>query len=315
MSWERDPLYAKAKLFFENAFEVSRDSPTFGLWCSFGLELLARAALASVSPTLLAQPEKEHKNLLYSLNLDVESAFPKSIIISVAFTLCKKLFPDFTDKDYVIANAIVNRRNEELHSGIAAFDEYKTSEWIADFYHACQSLAISMGETLDSVFGEDEAKIANEILNANQENIKKKVYETMKSHSDVFNNKPKLEKEDAKIRAEEIGRQLAFEHHHRVTCPACNCVATVQGRLFGKEQVSPDDDEIIVRHSVIPTTFSCSACGLNLNSYAELKEAGLGDHYTRRATYTPGEYYGLIDPDNIESYMEDYIHEREFDNE
>jgi hypothetical protein len=59
MSWERDPLWAKTKLFFERAFNEPREDPIFGLWCSLGLELLGRAALSSISPTLLAEPDKE----------------------------------------------------------------------------------------------------------------------------------------------------------------------------------------------------------------------------------------------------------------
>lgn len=68
MSWERDPLLAKSKLFFDRAFSEQSESPLFGLWCSMGLELLARAALASVSPTLLAEPNSDHKFLLHALN-------------------------------------------------------------------------------------------------------------------------------------------------------------------------------------------------------------------------------------------------------
>ena len=34
MSWERDPLWAKAKLFFERAFEESPEDSLFGLWAS-----------------------------------------------------------------------------------------------------------------------------------------------------------------------------------------------------------------------------------------------------------------------------------------
>jgi hypothetical protein len=68
MRWERDPLWAKSRLFLERAFDEPREDPLFGLWCSLGLELLARAALASVSPTLLAEPDNEHRFLLHALN-------------------------------------------------------------------------------------------------------------------------------------------------------------------------------------------------------------------------------------------------------
>ena len=79
MSWERDPLFAKSRLFFGRAFDLPRDDPQFGLWCAFGLELLARAALASVSPTLLAEPDDDHKHLLHSLGRGAERSSGKSI--------------------------------------------------------------------------------------------------------------------------------------------------------------------------------------------------------------------------------------------
>lgn len=56
MSWEREPLWVKSRLFFEHAMAHDRDDPRFGLWCAFGLELLARAAVSSISPTLLGNP-------------------------------------------------------------------------------------------------------------------------------------------------------------------------------------------------------------------------------------------------------------------
>ena len=99
MSWERDPLWAKSKLFFEYAFETRRDDPRFGLWCSLGLELLARAALAAVSPTLLAQPEADQKNLLHVVHRDSAISSPKSIVASMVFDLCKRMFPVFTEED------------------------------------------------------------------------------------------------------------------------------------------------------------------------------------------------------------------------
>jgi hypothetical protein len=64
MSCEKDPLWAKSKLYFGYALEVPRDDARFGLWCAMGLELLARAAIASISPTLLADPDHNQKNLL-----------------------------------------------------------------------------------------------------------------------------------------------------------------------------------------------------------------------------------------------------------
>ena len=36
MSWERDPLWAKAKLYFERGFTFPRGDPQFGFWVCLG---------------------------------------------------------------------------------------------------------------------------------------------------------------------------------------------------------------------------------------------------------------------------------------
>lgn len=317
MSWERDPLWAKARLFFERAFDESRDAPTFGLWCSLGLELLARAALASISPTLLAEPDREHKHLLHALNRGSELVPRKSIGTVQVFNLCRTLFPDFTKDDFTAAIALINRRNEELHSGGAAFDEYPPTQWLAGFYRACNLLSAAMGESLTSLFGKDEASVANETLTENLNDVRQRVESAIASHRSVFKDKSSGDRKSAVAEAEKLGAALATQRHHRVDCPACKCVATVQGRPFGKENISPGKGEIVVRQAVAPTSFACSACGLKLEGYAQLETAGLGGRYQRKTTYSPDVYYGLIDPEDIDSYVEDYLAEQqpEYDNE
>jgi len=321
MSWERDPLLAKARLFFQHAFNTQRDDASFGLWCSLGLELLARATLASVSPTLLAQPDNEQKNLLHVVHKESELAFPKSIAAIQVFDLCKRMFPVFSEEDRKVTLALLNRRNAELHSGAAAFEEYRSSQWLAGFYHACRSLATALEESLEDLFGEQEAKFAEEVLAENRDNVKKEVLSAIAAHKRVFETKQQDEQETAKLEAEKLGQELSTKRHHRVTCPACGCTATVQGRPFGKEHVTHDESgEIIVKQAVSPTEFSCPACGLKLATYAQLETAGLGDHYTRKTTYSAAEYYGLIEPDDLDSYLAEYLASqaedfREYDNE
>ena len=317
MSWDRDPLWAKAKLFFQHAFNTDRDDPVFGLWCSLGLELLARAALASVSPTLLALPERDQRNLLHVVHPESELLFPKSISATLVFDLCGRMFPAFSEDDRKVASALLNRRNAELHSGAAAFHEYKPSQWLAGFYHACQSLATVLGESLEDLFGESEAKFAQDLLAENRENIKQKVLSAIAAHKKVFEGKEEDLQDAARTAAAELGEELSTQRHHRVVCPACGCIATVQGRLFGKEHVTHgDDDEIVVKQAVSPTEFSCSACGLHLASFAELETAGVADHYTRTTIFSADEYYGLIYPDDVDSYLAEQSGDfMEYDNE
>jgi hypothetical protein len=314
VSWDYDPLWAKTRLFFQHAFGQERDDPAFGLWCSFGLELLARAAVAFVSPTLLAQPDNEQKNLLHVVHKESELPFPRSIPANRVVSLCVQLFPAFSDEDSKACQALLNRRNAELHSAAAAFEEYRPSQWLTGFYHACESLTTVIGESLEALFGDEEAEFAQDLLAEKRDTIKKSVLDAVSAHKKSFEELPSRERLAARAEAEARGRELSTERHHRVVCPACSCTATVQGRLFGKAHVNYEDSgEIVVRQAVSPTEFSCPACGLKLGTYAELEVAGVADHYTRRTTSSPEDYYGLVDPAELE-YDQEGIGP-EYDNE
>lgn len=323
MSWERDPLWAKARLYFERAFAESAADPRFGLWCSLALELLARAALASVSPTLLAEPDREHKFLLLALNRGSEKTPRRSIRTAQVFELCTQLFGNFSKNDQIAAMALVNRRNDELHTGASAFDEYPSKLWLTGFYRLCYTLADAMGESLDTLFGADRGKAARQILDESQDEVKQQVLRTISEHHKVFELMTESDRRAAAERAEKEGARLAHERHHRVTCPACGSVATVQGEPFGQEQVTTnaEDGTIEVRQTISPRTFSCSACELKLKSYAELDAAQLGGHYTRTTTYSPEDYYGLIDPESVDeekiinAWLEEQAADAEYDNE
>ena len=153
-----------------------------------------------------------------------------------------------------------------------------------------------MGESLTNLFGEDEASVADETLTEDQNDVRQRVQSTISAHENVFLGKPEEERQAATTEAERLGLQLATHRHHRVTCPACQCVATVQGRPFGKEHITHNEGDIIVRQAVAPMSFACSACGLKLEGYPQLESAGLGGHYQRKTTYSPDEYSHLPHP-------------------
>ena len=311
MSWDRDSLWVKSRLYFERAFETDREEDTFGLWCAMGLELLARSALAKFSPTLLAEPDPEHKYLLIALDLGSAKVSRRSIATNQVLNLCKTLIPDFTEDEVRLASALTGRRNEEHHSGSAAFQEYSTQQWISGFYKCCKILAESQEESLTSLFGDDEAKVAEGVIAEVADEVKSKVFNAIAAYRKVFNEKEEAERNELKEKSEKQGETLSYKSHHRVACPACDCVATVQGDTYGQEQIEHKDDEIVVRQSVIPTRFSCSACGLKLSGYGELSSANIADHFTHRIHYMPEEYYDLIDPHDTEamqSYAEDHGH-------
>ncbi len=325
MSWERDPLWAKARLFFEHALAHDRDDPRFGLWCAFGLEMLARATVASVSPTLLAEPHRDHIYLLHAVGRGSPKVDRRSLSAAQLFNLCEVLFSEFKSEQKTSALALVNRRNAELHTGENAFGTYTTRQWIAGFYACCQALVAPLGETLTTLLGEAEAKEAEHVLAVAEREVRTRVRGQIAAHRRVFQERDEVEREAARTLAEETGNRLAHQRHHRVPCPACESVATVQGDPLGSPNVVHDDEDgtIVVKQAIAPRRFACPACGLKLDGYAELSAAGLGDQYTRTVGYSPEEYYELISPDDhdeIERIARDRLglhkpYEDEYDNE
>ncbi len=300
MSWERDPLWAKARLYFEKAMSRRHDESEFGLWCSLGLELLARSAVASVSPVLLAEPDREQQNVLHALKMGSDRTPRKSIGTVVVLRLCKQLFDGFSQKHYDLASTIINRRNEELHTGDAAFEIYRSKHWVLGFYRICRTLTEAMGESLETLFGEEEARAAISMLEQDDEGTRQRVQSAIAASKKAFGEKGEDEREQIKARMVAEGKKLAYARHHRVACPACGCVATIQGETVGTAKAEmTEHGKIVIREPVSPRTMTCLGCGLKLNSYAELDEAGLGGNYTRTTTTTPEDYYNLVD---LETY-------------
>jgi hypothetical protein len=85
--------------------------------------------------------------------------------------------------------------------------------------------------------------------------------------------------------------------------------ATRRGFEQTPRKVVLGDGAVYIWHiaeELSPRSFSCIACGLKLQSYAALHVVGLGGQYTRTTERTPGEYYGLIDPNSVD-WMQEYL--------
>lgn len=63
MNWTKDALFTKAKLYAEKAFQEEKDSPFYGVFMTFSLELLSRAAIANIHPVLLAEQDAKQDRL------------------------------------------------------------------------------------------------------------------------------------------------------------------------------------------------------------------------------------------------------------
>lgn len=313
MNWTKDALFSKAKLFIEKASAEDKDSSYYGIFSALALELLARAALANIHPTLLADADSNQKNVLYALGRLDSSASPKSIMTKQVIALCGSLIPDFNSDLQKLALSMTERRNEELHSGGAAFQEYNQDLWIGSFYKACQVLTASMGESLVSFLGKERAAEAETLISESDTRIKKEVMDRISARRKIYEedmaaDKDKIDKLIIGSKFEVLSK--THQGHHQVVCPCCGNAATIFGKESSSSHEEVQEDVVIVRKDVIPNSFSCQVCGLKLSSYAELQAANLPLHYTNTYTYDPIEYFG-IDVDEIvaSGYLEEYSNE------
>ena len=166
--WSKDGLLGKAQRYAQEMLMHSRDDWHFGLLSTFVLEFLGRAALAKLSPTLLAEP-KDWNNLYFALGeTPTAPKFrPRSIGVATVFSRLQEILPTFTPELEGFAAQHLNHRNEELHAGSTPFDGLKTN-WLPTYYTTCSVLLASMGESLDLLFGPAESKVAETLIVASR---------------------------------------------------------------------------------------------------------------------------------------------------
>ena len=96
------------------------------MWASAALELLGKAALARVSPLLIAAPNEEGLNILIATGLIEGNAKFVSVSASTIFKRCQRAFRPFSAVD---ALKFADARNEYLHGAAIGFMTFEPEAW------------------------------------------------------------------------------------------------------------------------------------------------------------------------------------------
>lgn len=288
-SWDKDALLMKAQRYSEQMFQHDHTDWQFVLWSSFALEFLSRAALSNVSPVLLADQKSWH-NLFHALGYKPNATkfLPKSISVTEVLSRLSEIYPEFNSELGGFCMGHTGMRNAELHSGDMPYEELKQSAWLAKFYRASTVLLKPMGKELADLIGDEAAKLASKLIDAEADDAAKAVTGKIKSHKSVWDDKEDSEKETLCKQA----KLWATKHiGHRVACPACASVAIVQGEPISAPTTTLENDVIIEKQNHIPNKFECIACGLKISGLSFLSQAGLGDMFISKIEYDAAEYY------------------------
>lgn len=287
MNWSNELLWKKAAVYATLAMEQDRDSELFPLWMAFAVEFVARATLAHVHPSLLADPSSgEH--ILYACGIGAPDR-PKSIPVKTVFDRCKAVLPTFDDAVRVQCLALIDRRNAELHSGELAFAQFRTAIWLAGVFRACDAMATFQGRSLEQLLGEEHAAAAREMITAEDAALYKQIMSRIGQAKGAYQAAEAAGA--APQSTEPLGRTARTAS--KAVCPACGATGTVDGEVIGSSEPKMGGDTIYWDLHILPTSFDCARCGLRLGSHKEMHAAGMGGQYSRAEYQDPADFYGM----------------------
>ena len=293
--WSEESLFCKAVLYIQRMEDHPAEDWQYGLWSALSLEFLSRAALAHISPVLLADKRNWH-NLVYALGKKPRSRkfSPVSLSTREVYQRLKELIPSFAEvADFCATHT--RRRNSELHSGELAFESLDTSTWLPYFYLACDILVKSINRQLTELVSDSSA--AENMINSLRDAAAKSIKKDIRAHETVWSNKDAKEQLKLSLQA----TTWATRHEgHRVSCPACNSSAILKGTPSGPVTTELRADNVVERQSRLPSSFECIACGLRIIGFSKLSACGLGNTFTATTTYTPADYFRLYTEDELE---------------
>jgi hypothetical protein len=295
-AWSSEALFSKALLYVEQMERHTAEEWQFALWSSLSLELIARAALAFVSPTLLADG-KNWRNVYHALgNAVTKKGFvPISVPTNEVLSRLQELLPDFTQELVDSCAHHCRRRNAELHSGEDAFAGLGTSEWLPKYYASCDVLLRFMGKGLADLF-RDPTRAQQMIASLRDiaaEAVNKEIFE----HRQIWDSKTPGEREQSKAEAAIWASRQAG---HRTGCPACGNTGLIRGYGQGEVTTQIDGDLVVQKQTMLPSSFECVACGIKIIGLSKLLACGLGSAYTATSTASAAEFFGLHTSEELE---------------
>ncbi|WP_329474981.1 hypothetical protein OG555_25045 [Kribbella sp. NBC_01484] len=296
--YDHEALWIKAKLFLNRAMD-DEDARAFderALWASLALELLAKAALARVTPALIADPSEDGINLLIASGLVEGDPRFLSVRAKTIFSRCQRAFKPFNAKE---AEIFTSARNEYLHSSGIGFATIPPRAWWPRYWSLVIVLIAALEKELEELVGADRQQEVEDHLAQNTKNIEHRT-ETLIERAKLRLAQFRGGTLPAKVAAEfrpGFDRTAGLRYREPETCPACGEMGTLEGDEVSNteieyEQVDDYDFVPTVTLTIESEFFSCPTCQLVLDSYELINQAGLSDSF-----YTEGDEHDVREPD------------------
>jgi len=297
-----DAIFGKAKIYISKALgrKEAGDLDEYQLWASLAIELLGKAALAGIHPSLIVDPTHPESLLSASgINLSTDI---KTITAKTLFERLRHIIPSFDEATKKYCTNISLRRNAELHSGETPFRTMRLDAWEAHYWHASQIILEHMDATLEDWLGATQAKAPKAIIEHAKAAKRLAVEVRIVKAKEAFGARKRSDRESLLQDAESSRAfhyrnlfNLIADRKWECRCPACGGKAILAGVQVGEEVVDTFTDEDGAWEQVetyySAEEFRCPVCELFLDGSDEINYAGLDSEHSeideRQMEYEP----------------------------
>ncbi len=285
--YDHEALWSKAKVFLNRAMDPDpgRSFDEQALWASAALELLGKAALARVSPLLIAEPTEEGVNILIATGLIEGTGKFTSVSASTIFKRCEKAFRPFNAAD---AQKFAAARNEYLHGSEIGFMTLPPRAWWPRYWALATILVTAQDREIEDLVGPDRVQVVEAHLEQNSKNVEHRT-QTLVTRAKQRIAQYRAGTLPARIQMEwESDPDLTIGLSYSTTeiCPACGAAGTLEGDDgsdmsydydYDYSDGEGEGDVISARATInVPADyFSCSTCHLVLDGYELIEQADL----------------------------------------
>ena len=296
----KEGLLGKSKVYIIRAFrsKSAGDLDEYQLWASLALELLGKAALAGIHPSLVADPT--HLESIFAASGVHIGTDIKTITAKTLYTRLRHLSKYFDTKVQQFCEQISLRRNAELHSGEAPFQQMRLQAWEGQYWHAAQIILDILSSSLEEWLGADQARAPLERIKQAEEAAVQAAVGRVTQAREHFGERPKKDREKA-IEESETKQanhypslfSIVADREWAVECPSCAGKAFLAGLSHGEEilEQDPEADDEQVEKYYSAEELRCPVCDLHLDSRAEIEAVGVDADHTevefRERQYEP----------------------------
>lgn len=255
---------------------TDQDWDRFAVAASIGVELLLKARLAKIHPTLIIQADS-FDSLLHVCTAHDPKTPPKWDLRTIgaydALDRYAKVNPSFRDHVKNL-KTLTEARNGIVHLGIA--DSKTTTALANTFFKAVDQVASELGESMDSIF-ETYARQAKLGLQEAQDSLERDVVSRIdrarQAFSDFFGRLERGQRE-AVLAASLSRPRLSFGPEARTQCPACENMGVATGEANTSpeivRQLADGRLEVEINPYVEVFGFECLVCPLRLDTQEEV---------------------------------------------